>query len=96
LMADLIDQSDISYLLATDTSTRRSNSNRSIEEMISLYSNQDLEGIENFSSENSTAAVKDMMLIRRNLKMARRIDSLISLRTMFLAIGAPISLAIAA
>jgi uncharacterized protein YbaP (TraB family) len=88
LMADLIDQSDISYLLATDSSTRRSNSNRSIEEMIRIYSNQDLEGIESISSENSTAEVKDMMLIRRNLKMARRIDSLISLRTMFLAIGA--------
>ena len=88
LMADLIDQSDISYILATDTSTRRSNSNSAIETMISLYSNQDLEGIESFSSEQSTAEVKDMLLIHRNLKMARRIDSLISLRTMFLAIGA--------
>jgi uncharacterized protein YbaP (TraB family) len=88
LMADLIDQSDINYLLATDSSTSKSNSNSSIEKMISLYSNQDIEGIESFSSEHSTVEVKDMLLIRRNLKMARRIDSLISRRTMFLAIGA--------
>jgi len=88
LMADLIDQSDISYLLATDTLTRKSNSDRSIEKMVGLYSKQDLEGIESITSENSTVKVKDMLLIRRNLKMARRIDSLISLRTMFLAIGA--------
>ena len=88
LMTDLIDQSDINYLLATDTSTRHTNSNNTIEKMISLYSNQDLEGIESFSTEHSTVEVKDRLLIRRNLKMARRIDSLISLRTMFLAIGA--------
>ncbi len=88
LMTDLIDQSDINYLLATDTSTRKSNSNGTIEKMISLYSNQDLEGIESVSTEHSTTEEKDMVLIRRNGKMARRIDSLISLRTMFLAIGA--------
>ncbi len=88
LMSDLIDQSDINYLLATDSSTRMSNGNRSIEKMISMYSNQDIDGIESMSSEQSTAEAKDMLLIRRNVKMARRIDSLISIRTMFLAIGA--------
>jgi len=88
LMADLIDQSDINYLLATDTLARKSNSNRSIEKMVNLYSEGDLDGIERMSSENSTVEEKDMLLIRRNLKMSRRIDSLISIRTMFLAIGA--------
>jgi len=88
LLSDLVDQSDINYLLATDTSAKRSSGNATIEKMISLYSNQDLEGIESFSSEHSTVEEKDALLIRRNLKMARRIDSLTSLRTMFLAIGA--------
>jgi uncharacterized protein YbaP (TraB family) len=88
LLADLIDQADINYLLATDSSERGSESHRSIEKMISLYLNQDLDGIEGISSEHTTVEQKDKLLILRNVKMARRIDSLTSLRTMFLAIGA--------
>lgn len=88
LLTDLIDQSDINYLLATDSSTKGPDTHETLEKMISLYSKQDLEGIEAITEDHSTAEEKDKLLIHRNLKMARRIDSLSSLRTMFLAIGA--------
>ncbi len=88
LMTDLIDQSDINYLLATDSSGKGSDTHQTLEKMISLYSSQDLEGIEAITEDHSTAEEMDKLLIRRNLKMAWRIDSLSSLRTMFLAIGA--------
>lgn len=88
LMDDMVDQSDINYLLATDSTEQASGTHHVVERMISLYSDQDLEGIEAFTNGSETAEQKDKMLIHRNVKMARRIDSLSALRTMFVAIGA--------
>lgn len=86
LMEDLVDRSDVLYLLAGDSAI--SHTNRSMfDTMVDLYVNQDLEGIEAISN-GSSAKEKDMMLVHRNIKMARRIDSLTALRSMFLAIGA--------
>src|SRR5260221_5674239 len=56
LMTDLIDQSDINYLLATDSSGKGSDTHQTLEKMISLYSSQDLEGIEAITEDHSTAA----------------------------------------
>ena len=87
LLDDLVDKSDIDFLLAGDSSYIKTSSNRMMEHMIELYTNQDLPGIEALMSSESPE-YKDALLLKRNLKMARRIDSLTALRTMFIAIGA--------
>ncbi len=87
LLDDLVDKSDIDFLLAGDSSYIKTASNRMMEHMIELYTNQDLRGIEAMMSSESPE-YKDALLLKRNLKMARRIDSLTALRTMFIAIGA--------
>lgn len=88
LLEDLVDKSDIEYILAGDANDNSKEINKGMEHMIALYTSQDIDGIEAFSNGTESAAKKDRMLIRRNIKMARRIDSLASLRSMFLAIGA--------
>ena len=88
LISDLVDESDINYLLASDSATTGSMAHQYLEKMITAYSEQDLGAIENMTEKHSSAEEKDKLLIRRNIKMARRIDSLASVRTMFLAIGA--------
>lgn len=87
LLDDLVDKSDIDFLLAGDSSYIKTASNRMMEHMVELYTNQDLPGIEAMMSSESPE-YKDALLIKRNIKMARRIDSLTALRTMFIAIGA--------
>lgn len=86
LLDQLVDKSDIDYLLAGDSSYIHSSSNRMMERMVNLYSDQDLEGIEAMTAGHSPG-YKDLLLINRNVKMARRIDSLTALRTMFVAVG---------
>jgi len=78
-----VDKTDIDYLLAGDKSIV----DDGLEKMINTYINQDLDGIEAMSSKQSREE-KDLLLIKRNGKMARRIDSLANVRTMFFAIGA--------
>ncbi len=58
-----------------------------MERMAEMYMNQDLSGIESISMTGS-AQFHDLLMIKRNVKMARRIDSLTALRTMFIAVGA--------
>lgn len=88
LLENMVDKSDIDYLLAGDSASHETAANQGVNRMIELYTNQDIEGIEALTNGFSTPDQKDRMLINRNVKMARRIDSLTSLRTMFLAIGA--------
>ncbi|AEV97594.1 hypothetical protein A4D02_30165 [Niastella koreensis] len=87
LLDQLVDKSDIDNLLAGDTTYIHASSNKMMERMVNLYSNQDLNGIEAIS-EDQSPGYKDLLLIKRNVKMARRIDSLSALRTMFIAVGA--------
>jgi uncharacterized protein YbaP (TraB family) len=87
LLDNLVDRSDIDFLLAGDSSYIKTASNRMMEHMVELYTNQDLGGIEAMSSAESPE-YKDALLIKRNVKMTRRIDSLTALRNMFIAIGA--------
>jgi uncharacterized protein YbaP (TraB family) len=86
LLDQLVDKSDIDFLLAGDSSYIKTSSNKMMERMVNLYCNQDLAGIEAMISAESPE-YKDLLLIKRNIKMARRIDSLTALRTMFIAIG---------
>ncbi len=85
LMEDLIDESDVNYVIA---GSKGSGQSSSMEQLVSTYISQDLEGIERITEASETQERKDIILIRRNVKMARRIDSLSAVRTMFFAIGA--------
>ena len=88
LLEDMVDKSDIDYLLAGESAHSSAARDESMEKMIELYDNGDLESLDLLINDQSSPEHRDRILIRRNVKMARRIDSLTSLRTMFLAIGA--------
>ena len=61
---------------------------QAMEQMIRIYTTQDLDAIDAYSRSNYDSDIRDQLLIRRNVKMARRMDSLSGIRTMFFAIGA--------
>ncbi|PZP49554.1 MAG: hypothetical protein DI598_07545 [Pseudopedobacter saltans] len=87
----LLDKSDIAYVLADNKTNHiyfKKENEKSLNKMIGLYNDQDLEGIESFSNLGMVAQKKDLLLIKKKKKMARRMDSLAHLRTMFLAVGA--------
>jgi len=88
LLDDMVDKSDIDYLLAGESSHSASVRDEGMEKMIALYNSQDIESLDLLINDQASPEHRDRLLIRRNVKMARRIDSLTSLRTMFLAIGA--------
>jgi uncharacterized protein YbaP (TraB family) len=77
----LVDQTDLDGIFAGD----QGEVNAGLEEMIRLYSNQDIDAIQAFGNEYDRM---DLQLIKRNIKMTRRMDSLSSIRTMFFAVGA--------
>jgi uncharacterized protein YbaP (TraB family) len=87
ILDDLVDKSDIDMLLATDTAYIKKAADNMMERMAEIYMNQDLSGIEAMTMTGS-AQLHDLLMIKRNVKMARRIDSLTALRTMFIAVGA--------
>ena len=84
LIDDLVDKSDIELLVSDDA---KSGGDNSMEKLISLYITQDINGI-NKALNGYDSTKKDALLTKRNIKMARRIDSLAAFRTMFFAIGA--------
>ncbi|HVU56088.1 MAG TPA: TraB/GumN family protein [Puia sp.] len=85
LMEDLVDQSDVNYLLDPDDAGGAESSG--LEKMIRLYTAQDLEGVEAMADDQSPEK-KDKLLLHRNIKMARRMDSLSAIRSMVFAVGA--------
>ena len=87
LMEGMVDKSDLDYLLLDNKKKIDKTGKTVMETMIDTYTREDLDGINEISNQGS-ADFKDQLLIRRNVKMARRIDSLVNIRTMFLAIGA--------
>lgn len=62
-------------------------SKSSVEKMITIYLNEDLEGIEKIEDKNGLS-IKDTVMLRRNRKMALRMDSLARIRSTFFAVGA--------
>lgn len=82
---ELVDVSDIDYLLADQTNGGEGRT--MLENMMHSYINEDLDAIEKMASEGF-AEKKDLILIKRNVKMASRMDSLSALRSMFFAVGA--------
>ncbi|RYY13074.1 MAG: TraB/GumN family protein, partial [Chitinophagaceae bacterium] len=87
LMDDMVDESDLDLLLMDNKKKIRRTGKSMIEGMIETYTREDLDAINELMNQGG-AEYKDLLLLKRNVKMARRIDSLINIRTMFLAIGA--------
>lgn len=58
-----------------------------LERMISIYVKKDLQQVEAYISGKIDNNIRDLVLIKRNVKMARRIDSLMQHRSTFFAVG---------
>ena len=84
LHEELFDKSDLDYLLA-DQKMTDAQKDKSFEEMIRIYVSEDIDKLLSYSQSDRE---RDIVLIKRNVKMARRMDSLSSIRTMFFAVGA--------
>lgn len=89
---DVADQLNLSDELGADLTVdkvleKESTMRQALEHMIRLYVNQDLNGINEMINSYDSLR-RDEVLIRLNIKMARRMDSLSAIRTMFFAVGA--------
>lgn len=62
--------------------------NNALEQMIALYLAKDLKGIEEFATGHHSDKLEDALFLNRNVKMARRMDSLSRIRSMFFTVGA--------
>lgn len=79
LIDEAIDESDINAALTPGSIAE----DTALSSLLQKYINQDLDAIAAIEYSN-----KDALLIKRNIKMARRIDSLTAFRSTFFAIGA--------
>lgn len=59
-----------------------------LEKMINIYTAEDLEKLAEMINGSQSQNDKDLLLIKRNIKMATRMDSLAHIRNSFFAIGA--------
>jgi len=90
---DVVDQLDLIDELGADLTPDEvfqpeTNLRRSLDEMMKIYIGKDLQSLADYVDGNYNQKYKDAMLIHRNVKMARRMDSLSKFRTMFFAVGA--------
>ncbi len=83
LMEDIFNEQDLQFLVADYSTVGK----MYLDSMIRTYERQDIATIEAMSSDDDTDR-KDKLLLRRNVKMARRMDSLSAVRTMVFAVGA--------
>ena len=83
LINSLVDESDIKQLAYGD----KTGESAEMEKMTTIYLNNDLEGFQ-LLINGMDSNYKDKLLIRRNHKMAFRIDSLAHIRSMVFAVGA--------
>jgi uncharacterized protein YbaP (TraB family) len=82
ILEELVDKWDIEVIVAGEPDAGKD----VFDKMVRLYLDQDIQGIDEMVSGN--AKHRDILLIRRNVKMARRMDSLSAIRTTFFAVGA--------
>jgi uncharacterized protein YbaP (TraB family) len=61
---------------------------KGIEQMISIYLAKDLDKIEEFATGYYSDEIEDKIFLKRNIKMAERMDSLSNIRSMFFTVGA--------
>jgi uncharacterized protein YbaP (TraB family) len=83
LLDNLIDESDIKQIAMDD----KENAAIRESEFIKIYIRNDLNAIDSIINLNDSS-YRDALLIKRNIKMARRIDSLGKFRSMVFAVGA--------
>ncbi len=83
LINTLVDESDIKQLAFGDVKTESGEADK----MLTLYLNADLDGISSFFN-GMDSSYKDNLLIKRNHKMAFRMDSLAHTRSTVFAVGA--------
>ena len=83
LLENLVDESDIIALLSGENTTEAIR--KGLDHMRKVYIAEDLDAIEQLTIGYED---RDALLIRRNIKMARRMDSLSAIRTMLFAVGA--------
>jgi len=85
LLSDLLDETDVDLLADRPVANGAS----MVEQMIRLYIAQDMDGIEALVTRSGMSSrMQTLAINRRNLKMARRMDSLAAQRSMFFAVGA--------
>lgn len=89
---DVVDESDIRFLVSEDqdspghlSSASGHSSSSPVVSLIDVYADQNLDAID---SMERNVANRDAILIKRNLKMAARMDSLSAVRSMVFAVGA--------
>jgi uncharacterized protein YbaP (TraB family) len=90
---DVVDQLDAldelgAELTPEETFQSEANLRLGLKQMIDIYINHDLQSMADYVDGRYKGQMKDIVLIKRNIKMARRMDSLANLRTMFFAVGA--------
>ena len=90
---DVNDQLDLVDEMGADLTTEEvfipeASLRKSLEEMIKIYIKRDLQALADHVDGTYNESSKDKILNQRNIKMARRIDSLTALRTMFFGVGA--------
>ena len=82
LMSSAVDESDIRELALSDGAGAKSE----MEKMKTIYLNGDLDGLQGMINRMDSNS-RDQLLIRRNRKMAFRMDSLAKVRSMVFAVG---------
>ena len=78
---------DLGNKFDADALLYKADTKASLEEITGIYKAQDLDRIAAWM-DNSDSSFRDNLLDKRNIKMARRIDSMAALRSIFFAIGA--------
>ncbi len=84
---DMFDESDIQQLAMSNDDKSKADDNKFAELMIKSYINNDLNEIYNISYSGDSLQT-DALLVKRNKKMAMRMDSLSKERSMVFAVGA--------
>lgn len=59
-----------------------------LEKMVAIYLSADLTKLEKYTAGNFSLNLENMMFLNRNIKMARRMDSLAQVRSTFFSVGA--------
>ncbi len=83
LMEDIVDKSDIQAMASDDNG--EGSAGNDPDDIINLYISQNIEKMSDPGA--SDPAQQDALITKRNIKMARRMDSLSAIRTMFFAVG---------
>jgi len=74
----------VNYIDSADENSRM------MRDLVQLYKNQDLEGIDKLSQkdDNGISGYMDMLLYNRNRKWAKELDSLLTKKSLLIAVGA--------